>query len=398
MTAATGQPSRPAPRGSRMRRWADHLVGTPALVLLGLARRRRRRPDRIATVGVLSCTTIGDAIIASAIARDIKQALPFCRVIAFVAPACRGLSDLVLGYDAEVALAVTAPARALRVLRRHPVDVLIDPSQWPRATAILAALAPSRFTVGFCTRGAHRHFAYDAAVPHSAACHEVENFRALLRPLGIAGASRPRAAPHLATGTRHPATIVFHPWASGYRSHLREWAAANWIALGRRVIAQGGAIVITGGPGDRARAVALAEGIGSPARVRVLAGQATLAETAACLAQAAAVVTVNTGTMHLAAALDQPMIALHGPTNPLRWGPLSDAATVLGPLPEQGGAYLNLGFEYPRDPPDCMARIRVDDVFAVLAAKLGRREAAQIPPEGFAPAIAALSPCPLARE
>ena len=155
---------------------------------------------------------------------------------------------------------------------------------------------------------------------------------------------------------------------------------ANWVALGQRVIAQDGHIAITGGPGDREHAQALAEAIGVPGRMQVLAGQARLAETATCLAEAAAVVTVNTGTMHLAAALDRRMIALHGPINPRRWGLLSDAATVLGPGPEQGGAYLDLGFEYPRDPPDCMRLIGVDDVFAVLAGKLGWRDA------GFAPA------------
>lgn len=175
-------------------------------------------------MGVLSCTTIGDTIVASAIARDIKHALPDCRVVAFVAPACRGLADLVLGYDAEVPLAVTRPTHALRVLRQRPTDVLIDPSQWPRATAILAALAPARFTVGFRTPGAHRHFAYDEAVPHSAACHEVENFRALLRPLGITGASLPRATQSARSTPGASALGVFHPWASGYRSHLREWS------------------------------------------------------------------------------------------------------------------------------------------------------------------------------
>jgi heptosyltransferase-3 len=342
-----------------------------------MSRRRRRCPERITTVGILSCATIGDAIVASAIARDIRHAWPDCRVVAFVAPACRGLTDLVLGYDAEVALSVTSPARALRVLRRHPTDVLIDPSQWPRITAILAALAPTRFTVGFRTSGAHRHYAYDATVLHSAACHEVENFRALLHPLGITGTSLPRAAPHVAApaSCRTPAFIVFHPWASGYRSHLREWDPGNWVALGRHVLKRGARIVITGGPGDRDRAEALAGRIGAPGCVRVLAGEATLAQTAGCLAEAAAVVAVNTGTMHLAAALDRPMIALHGPTDPRRWGPLSNAAIVLGPGREQGGAYLHLGFEYPRTPPDCMGRISVGEVAAALDRTLGWQDA-----------------------
>jgi len=49
--------------------------------------------------------------------------------------------------------------------------------------------------------------------------------------------------------------------------------------------------------------------------------------------------------MHLAAIAGVPTIALNGPTNPLRWGPLGPKTRAL--LPEKGrSAYLNLGFEY----------------------------------------------------
>jgi ADP-heptose:LPS heptosyltransferase len=70
--------------------------------------------------------------------------------------------------------------------------------------------------------------------------------------------------------------------------------------------------------------------------------------------------------MHLAALLDVPMVALHGPTNPQRWGPLGRAAAVAGPGPECGCGFLNLGFEYPASPPACMERIDVSEVARLL--------------------------------
>ena len=47
------------------------------------------------------------------------------------------------------------------------------------------------------------------------------------------------------------------------------------------------------------------------------AGKYSIDEMAALLEASRGVVSVNTGIMHLAAALDAPIVALHGPTNPL---------------------------------------------------------------------------------
>lgn len=134
------------------------------------------------------------------------------------------------------------------------------------------------------------------------------------------------------------------------------------MAVAGFIIDSGYMVVITGGAADGARADALAARIQRTADVAVLAGRTNLCEAAAALAHARAVVSVNTGTMHLAALLDRPMLALHGPTNPKRWGPLSTRSVVIGPGRDQGGAYLNLGFEYPSSPVDCMAKITPAEV------------------------------------
>jgi hypothetical protein len=63
---------------------------------------------------------------------------------------------------------------------------------------------------------------------------------------------------------------------------------------------------------------------------------------------------------------------LHGPTNPDRWGPVYPGASngqntqVLGPGLKEGGAYLNLGFEYPQNPIYLMDQISVEAVVDAL--------------------------------
>ena len=352
-------------RGSRVKRIVDRWIGCPAVWLLGLARRRRACPCEVQRIGILMYGAIGDALLASSIIHDLRERYATAHILAFVSGANREALELVEGPDAYLVTPVGHPLRVIATLRKQKFDILIDVGQWPRISALLAALANARFTVGFKTPGECRHWAFDAVTEHSAHRHEIENFRALLGPLGIRSLGMPRFKSALLQSATQPGRdpyVVFHPWASGYRSHLREWPMANWVRLASVVLSHGFGLVITGGPHDLPRAEALREAIAGGGQVDVLAGRATLWATTQSLLNAAAVVSVNTGIMHIAALLDRPTIALHGPTNPRRWGPIGKSCTVIGPGPECGCGYLNLGFEYPAHPPDCMGRISVEEV------------------------------------
>jgi ADP-heptose:LPS heptosyltransferase len=85
-------------------------------------------------------------------------------------------------------------------------------------------------------------------------------------------------------------------------------------------------VLVTGGPGERALTAAVAGTRGVD-----LGGATTLAEMAALLDGAAAVVVGNTGPAHLAAAVGTPVVSLFSPVVPLRrWAPYTDARIVLG--------------------------------------------------------------------
>jgi ADP-heptose:LPS heptosyltransferase len=100
--------------------------------------------------------------------------------------------------------------------------------------------------------------------------------------------------------------------------------------------------ILFGTPGDRAVASAISSGL-DPARVSNLAGRTGLLEFAARLAQCRLLVSNDTGGMHLANALGVPLVALFGPTNPIRTGPVfSSPYRILQPpgCPPTGGGSL----------------------------------------------------------
>jgi lipopolysaccharide heptosyltransferase II len=107
----------------------------------------------------------------------------------------------------------------------------------------------------------------------------------------------------------------------GATTSAKRWSAAGFATLASglldRYAVQG---VLTGGPGD----IRMAQEIESLAEGRVmnLVGQTSFQDLAEIISGAAAIVTCDTGPMHLAVALGKEVVALIGPTNPTRTGPL----------------------------------------------------------------------------
>ena len=355
-------------RGQNFLKRVDLIVGGAILYILGALRKKRHLPSECTTAGIFAFAAIGDSILSSIIISELRKVKKTSKVVIFASRSNARIYDLFDGLDEIVIVPLTSPLNALKEIRKHEVDVLIDTSQWPRISAILAAFAKTKFTIGFKTGSQFRHYAYDSIVEHCDELHELDNFRKLLSPLGIESTEYPRITKDIrASGLPiDDKYIVFHPWASGTNFAMREWPTECWRNLARILIESGYAIVITGGPEDATRAQQLVDLIGSQKVVSV-AAKVSLTEVVGIVRRAECIVCVNTGIMHLSAMLDTPMISLHGPTNPFRWGPVNKELGVLAVSKRDGGMFLNLGFEYPRSAKYVMEKISVASVADILS-------------------------------
>lgn len=118
--------------------------------------------------------------------------------------------------------------------------------------------------------------------------------------------------------------IVVHP---GSTAASRTYPAERFgIAAGELALRSGAQIVFAGGPGEReACAAALAA---TPVACLSTAGQLSLGELAALIAEAELLVCNNSGPAHLAAATGTPVVVLYALTNP-QHTPWSVPARVL---------------------------------------------------------------------
>src|SRR5689334_11359463 len=126
--------------------------------------------------------------------------------------------------------------------------------------------------------------------------------------------------------------LVLHPGAS---APARRWPASRWAEATALLAGRGQRVLLTGGAGERhltAAVAAAAFGGGAPGDlITDLGGRTSLAELAAVLAGADAVLVANTGVAHLAAAVGTPVVSLFAPVVPAaRWAPYGVPVTLLG--------------------------------------------------------------------
>ena len=154
------------------------------------------------------------------------------------------------------------------------------------------------------------------------------------------------------SGFRRPASDLRRPTSAiglipgSENNPEKRWPVAHWRALIEALPER--QFIVFGTPNDAPIADAVAAGFDS-ARVLNLAGKTDLAAFAAGLAGCALLVTNDTGGMHLANASGVPLIALFGPTNPIRTGPVFSAPSRLlqapGSAPTGGGRLQDLSPE-----------------------------------------------------
>ncbi len=314
----------------------------------------------------------------------------------FVTPLLRAL------HEARPDASITAMGvpRSLEVLRGNPClagTMLYDEDgahrQWTAKMSLLAALRA--FDVTVITRrslsrtallalaGVRRRIGFDnpksgwlltdrVATPE-ANLHKARGLLRLLRPLGIEQADgtyeyfpsdeeRAWATGWLAYfGLEEPPVIV-HPGANW--EHKR-WPAERFAQLIDRLRAERSVpVLLTGGPDDNALIQQILKKAERPPKV--LMGDTTLRQLAACLERARLVITNDTGPAHLAAALQRPLVALFGPTLPWYTGPLGDPRrTRVLHHPNCCPSLPCLDPDHPSHPG--MAAISVDEAFSAAS-------------------------------
>lgn len=147
------------------------------------------------------------------------------------------------------------------------------------------------------------------------------------------------------------------------------WESKNWyldryFELANRLIEAGYFVIFTGGQGDRD---AIAEFEAAGASFVNFAGKTSLEELTEIYNRAALYIGGDTGPTHLAAAVELPVIALMGPTDPDTHGPYGEGHTV---IQDNSLECIRCWDRHCSRKMQCMKSISVEQVLRIAKKKL----------------------------
>lgn len=111
----------------------------------------------------------------------------------------------------------------------------------------------------------------------------------------------------------------------------KEWPQEKWYSLIKSLQYRAN-FVCLGGPKEATQYKPLMDSLAAEGIDQVMLdmlGKTTLQEVGALIESCDVVVTADTGSLHIALALNKPVVALFGPTDPKLWGPLTGTFKVL---------------------------------------------------------------------
>jgi ADP-heptose:LPS heptosyltransferase len=301
----------------------------------------------------------------------------------------------------------------LRWARRMDLDTVIDLELFSRFTALMTGLCGADRRVGFYRfhgEGLYRGEMLTHRVAYNAHIHIAKNFIALVDSLlaqsptvpyaktfigddqvnaKIRSASaeerarvldRIRALTPFDPGKNR--LVLINPNASELLPH-RRWAASRYAELIGRILAtfEDVVVLITGGPEERDGAERLAAA--NPGSIS-FAGHSALTDLPALYAEAALMVSNDSGPAHFSAAAGVPTIVLFGPETPKLYQPLGPSRAIYAGLACSPCVSAHNHRQTACTDNVCMRAITVDEVFAAVAEVLGTSRPAALTPRAQA--------------
>ena len=321
---------------------------------------------------IVKMSSLGDIIHALPALSVLRKTFPRAKITWAVHPAFGGLLpgkpwiDDIYYVDRKKIKNMPYLLQVRRELHARRFDLVID-LQMIAKSALIAALSGGKRRVGYWdAREGSFLVSHPIKGPHAHG-HIIEQLLDVAAALGgdvshfsfpfhDHGEETARVKQRLrAAGVAGPYVVL----VPGTRGEHKKWPLSYWGELAKRLNEKGVFTVISGAPSEKDMGAAIKNMADSPLTVDFV-GKTSLLELAALDEMAALHVSCDTGPLHIANAVQVPLIALFGPTLPDRSGPFGNPRADVLTAP------------HPGHPDSDMSAISVDQVLALALKKLER--------------------------
>ncbi len=326
---------------------------------------------------------------------DIVHAMPTCAAIRWAYPKAQltwlvkrewaGLVERIDGVDRvwQVESTLTGWLSQVSLLRAEQFDLVVDLQGLFRSAAI-GSLSGAPLRVGFANGREGSPWFYSRRVPvPQLEMHAVDRYLLVAEAVGASKAGEPEfrfripKADHdevdlllsrsgVTPGTGWVAMNVSARWPT------KRWSAESFAEVADRLQQESfGAVVMIGGPAERADVAAVMSMMKIPAVD--LTGATAVGLLPALLSKASMLITNDSGPMHIAAAVGTPVVALFGPTSAVRTGPYGAGHTVLSGKVPCSPCFSRAC--HNTTPLECLRTVSAEQVLAVVRAQRAIRMA-----------------------
>ncbi|MFO0754129.1 MAG: lipopolysaccharide heptosyltransferase II [Thermodesulfovibrionales bacterium] len=334
---------------------------------------------------------VGDAVMTLPAVRAVRKAFPGAKVSLLVKPLVKPVFegdpavDEIIEYDDRFR-GVLGRLSLARLLRRKGFSYAIL-LQNAFDAALLAFLAGIPERIGYARDG--RGLLLTRPVPFNGEdrkSHHIHYYLDLLKAAGIPAeythpwirlsAEERRAARERLAVLGRP-VLGINPGAT-YGSAKR-WFPERFAEVARRFIKDtGGGVVVFGGPKETdiaqeiCAAAACPPAPHAPTPLLNLAGKTSLRELMGLIAGCDALLTNDSGPMHIAYAVGTPSVALFGSTSPELTGPVGEGNVVLRKSLSCGPCFKRT---CPNGAMPCMDALSAEEAYRAIGEVLPRRRA-----------------------
>ena len=333
---------------------------------------------------VLQTAFIGDVMMITPLLDSLHRGFPEAEIQLLASPPASEMMkgdpriNQVISYDKRKREAGLFSFLSLMGrVRRGGFDLLISPHRSARSR-ILALASGIPVRIGF---GSSPSLAFNRVVDPSLIPKTTQQYTSLLQPLGLNGGDPTPSLPLLAEEEKEAETIIYR--VAGETTGLKigiapgsVWPTKRWLwesfagLAGRLIDELPAAVFLVGGKDDSSLGEDIAREVGRPELVNLI-GQLPLRISAAVIGRMDAMVTNDTGLLHVARSQDIPTVSIFGATTHslFIYGPRD---RPLVPEIECHPCSVHGSVSCPEGHFDCMREIGVDQVFEALRLALER--------------------------
>ncbi|MGB2713665.1 MAG: lipopolysaccharide heptosyltransferase II [Vicinamibacterales bacterium] len=330
-------------------------------------------PGTVTRVVVRAPNWLGDAVMALPAMAAVRRTFPRSTLVVAALPSIAPLFEEMTSAAPDEVIKIERRAEIAH-LRNGRFDLaILLPNSFRSAWVAKRAGIPHRWGVAASAR---RMLLTRAVRATKGKVHQSARYLALMERLGITGTDdlpRISLTPPTAARARSllsnygidPSTklVGFAPGAA--YGHAKRWPPARVAQVIARLNERGATGVLVGAADDRDAGREIESALPGSAGIVNLIGRTDLRLLAGVLERCQVFVSNDSGSMHLAAALGVPVVAIFGPTDERVTAPLGSHDVLL----EQVFCRPCMLRDCPIDH-RCMKRISVDRVFAAAADRL----------------------------